>query len=128
MASLGLPGLGNFVAEFLTLMGAFKTSIVLTSLASLGLIAATIYSLRIVQKVFFGKKKSEQILKDLSVRESVVLGAMVVIILITGLFPQPVIDTAKPAIIKTIDAREQSHYPDRDGTNNIFKDLTISMK
>ncbi len=128
MASLGLPGLGNFVAEFLTLMGAFKTSIVLTSLASLGLIAATIYSLRIVQKVFFGKKKSEQILKDLSVRESVVLGAMVVIILITGLFPQPVIDTAKPAIIKTIDAREQSHNPDRDGTNNIFKDLTISMK
>ena len=74
MASLGLPGLGNFVAEFLTLAGTFKASILFASLASLGLIAATIYSLRILQKVFYGRTGIETTVKDLSVRESVVLG------------------------------------------------------
>jgi NADH-quinone oxidoreductase subunit M len=57
MASLGLPGLGNFVAELLILVGAFKASVLMSCLACLGLIAATIYSLRIVQKVFLGNKK-----------------------------------------------------------------------
>src|SRR5690606_30793509 len=52
MASLGLPGLGNFVAEFLTLLGAWQSSPVLTVFAAIGLIAATAYSLRIMQKIF----------------------------------------------------------------------------
>jgi NADH-quinone oxidoreductase subunit M len=102
MASLGLPGLGNFIAEFLTLLGTFKVSALFAVLASLGLIAATIYSLRIVQKVFFGRNNSEHNLKDLSIRESVILGAMVVAILFTGLFPQPFITTARAAVSKTI--------------------------
>ena len=109
MASLGLPGLGNFVAEFLTLMGTFRESILFASLASLGLIAATVYSLRIVQKVFFGKNNSEQVIKDLSIRESIVIGSLVIAIVFTGLFPQPVIDTAKPAIFKTINSQEHSY-------------------
>src|SRR5690606_39817302 len=54
MASLGLPGLGNFVAEFLTLVGAWQSAPVLTALAAVGLVAATAYSLRIMQKIFYG--------------------------------------------------------------------------
>ena len=45
-------------------------------------------------------------IKDLSLRESVVLGLLVIAIVFTGLFPQPVIDKAKPAIIKTINTRK----------------------
>jgi NADH-quinone oxidoreductase subunit M len=70
------------------------------------LISATVYSLRIVQKVFYGTGKSENKLKDLSVRESFIMGIMVVAILWLGLFPQPVIDTAKPALLKTIESNE----------------------
>ena len=40
MASLGLPGLGNFIAEFLVLSGTFKASILMTCLASIGLVFA----------------------------------------------------------------------------------------
>lgn len=125
MASLGLPGLGNFVAEFLTLLGTFKTSIIFASLASAGLIAATIYSLRIVQKVFFGKKNSETDIKDLSIRESIVLGALVIAILFTGLFPQPLIDTAKPAILKTIYAKDLHHTAEFE-KQNIIKSKVIT--
>jgi NADH-quinone oxidoreductase subunit M len=108
MASLGLPGLGNFVAEFLTLLGTFKSSVLFASVASLGLIAATIYSLRIVQKVFFGRKSSDKPLKDINIRESIVLASLVIAILFTGLYPGPVITTVKPSINKTISAKEKS--------------------
>ncbi len=128
MASLGLPGLGNFVAEFLTLLGTFKTSIVFASIASLGLIAATIYSLRIVQKVFMGKKNNEYSMKDLTLRESIVLGSLVIAILFTGLFPQPVIDKARPALFKTINAQKSFFIAEKNNTLNIGTNVTTSIE
>ena len=107
MASLGLPGLGNFVAEFLTLTGVFKVNILFSCLASVGLIAATIYSLRIIQKVFYGPHNGDHEFKDLSVRESIIMATLVIAIVGLGLFPQKIINTAKPAILKTIDAKER---------------------
>jgi NADH-quinone oxidoreductase subunit M len=94
MASLGLPGLGNFVAEFLTLAGTYKANILMTCLASLGLIAATIYSLRILQKVFYGKENTDWKIQDLSLREKIISGTMVIVILCLGLFPQRIFNLA----------------------------------
>jgi NADH-quinone oxidoreductase subunit M len=110
MASLGLPGLGNFIAEFLILIGVFKANVLMSCLASLGLIAATIYSLRIVQKVFLGNKNTEWKMNDLTFREKLISAAMVVAILWLGLFPKPVIDTAKPAILKTLIKQKEITY------------------
>ncbi|MFZ0392030.1 MAG: NADH-quinone oxidoreductase subunit M [Calditrichia bacterium] len=100
MASLGLPGLGNFVAEFLVLVGAFQANIVMTVLATLGLIAATVYSLRIIQQVFHGKERESWTLPDLGARELLVMGLMILVIVWLGLFPQPVMNTARPALEK----------------------------
>jgi NADH-quinone oxidoreductase subunit M len=102
MASLGLPGLGNFIAEFLTLTGVFKANVLFACLASIGLVFATLYSIRIMQRVFYGKRNSDKPLKDLSMRESFTLGFMVIVIFYLGFFPQKVINTAKPAILKTL--------------------------
>jgi NADH-quinone oxidoreductase subunit M len=110
MASLGLPGLGNFVAELLTLLGAFKASVLMSCLASVGLIAATIYSLRIVQKVFLGKQNTDWKMGDLTIREKVVSASMIIAILWLGLFPKPVLDTAKPAILKTLNLQSEITY------------------
>jgi NADH-quinone oxidoreductase subunit M len=107
MASLGLPGLGNFVAELLILIGVFKANVLMSCLASLGLIAATIYSLRIVQKVFLGKKNTDWTMNDLTIREKVVSASLVIAILWLGLFPKPVLDTAKPAILKTLNKQKE---------------------
>ncbi|KIC93498.1 complex I subunit 4 family protein [Flavihumibacter solisilvae] len=92
MASLGLPMLGNFIAEFFILMGAFQASVPLTVIASTGLVFAALYSLRMVQKVFLGPPSVENITFDLDARELVVLGALSVSIVLLGLFPQPVFD------------------------------------
>ena len=106
MASLGLPGLGNFIGELLILIGSFKANVLMSCLASLGLIAATIYSLRIVQKVFFGDNKNDLKINDLTVREKFVTASLVIVIVGLGLFPQPVINTAKPALLKTLDIQK----------------------
>jgi NADH-quinone oxidoreductase subunit M len=103
MASLGLPGLGNFIAELLILVGAFKVNVLMSVLACIGLIAATLYSLRILQKIFFGKKNTDWKMNDLSMREKVVSVLLVIIIVVLGLFPQPVFDVAKPSLLKTLE-------------------------
>ncbi|MFC6670271.1 complex I subunit 4 family protein [Marinobacterium aestuariivivens] len=54
LASLGLPGLANFVAEFLILAGAFQRHWPLTAVAALGLAGAALYSLLLVQRSLWG--------------------------------------------------------------------------
>lgn len=135
MASLGLPGLGNFIGELLILIGAFKANVLMSCLASLGLIAATIYSLRIVQKIFFGDNKNYLNINDLTVREKLVSSSLVIIIVWLGLFPQPVFNTAKPALLKTLDKLKvitnQENVSGNNSTtlkNNIlFSDIEIKL-
>ncbi len=101
MASLGLPGLANFVAEFLILAGVFKVSMLWSTLATIGLISSMIYSLVILQKIFYGKSHSEKTsLRDFSFREYFVMACLVVAIFWLGIFPQKVIDTVDPAVQK----------------------------
>ena len=104
MASLGLPGLGNFIAEFLTLVGSWQASHKLTVLATIGLVAATVYSLRIVQKVFHGEEtEQEHPLYDLTLREKLILVPLVVAIIWLGLFPQSALNVSK-ATVQTLTA------------------------
>jgi NADH-quinone oxidoreductase subunit M len=102
MASLGLPGLGNFVAEFLILLGVFQAQPWITVAAATGLIFSAVYSLRIVGKIFLGPRKTMEPVPDFSFRETLIMAALTVSVVWLGLFPQPVIDTAKPAIAELI--------------------------
>ncbi len=104
MASLGLPGLGNFVAEFLTLVGAWQANPVLTVFAAIGVVFATAYSLRIVQKIFYEKEaKAEHPLADLSLREQFIFVPMVVVIIWLGVFPQSVLKTSKRPVMEVLE-------------------------
>lgn len=98
VASLGLPGLGNFVGEFLVLLGTYQVSIPMTVLASLGFVVATIYSLALVQQTFHGQAREQWRVRDLSSRSLALLGAMMVVQVWLGLYPQPVLETAGQAL------------------------------
>lgn len=97
-ASLGLPGLGNFIGEFLILVGSFPSAPVVTSVAACGLILAAIYSLILVQRAFFGQPKSEARLQDLSSREIGLMLSLMALLLGLGLYPQPVLNTSAAAM------------------------------
>jgi NADH-quinone oxidoreductase subunit M len=98
LASLGLPGLGNFVGEFLVLLGVYQVNVPLAILATLGLVAATVYSLWMMQRVFFGAKTAEWPVSDLDLRESAIMAVLIVLIVWLGLFPKTVLNTAQPAL------------------------------
>lgn len=97
LGSLGLPGLGDFVGEFLVLLGTYRVSAVLTVLAAIGVLVATFYALRLVQRAFHGPNLHHWQLPDLRKREAFILGPMVIVLLWLGLYPSPVLNTFKPA-------------------------------
>ncbi len=102
MASLGLPGTGNFIAEFLILSGTFKVSIFITIIASIGLVAGAAYSLRIIQKIFVGNKNTEYKMHDFSWIEKISVGALIVITLWIGIKPQPILNRSKAVVEKIL--------------------------
>jgi len=98
LASLGLPGLGNFVAEFLVLVGLFKDYPWTTVVAALGLITAAVYSLILMQKSFFGIPDESRQLDDFGTLEMTAMAVMVIALVWLGLYPQPVFDLVQPVL------------------------------
>jgi NADH-quinone oxidoreductase subunit M len=94
LASLGLPGLGNFVAEFLVLMGAYKVNIAIAVLATAGIVTATVYSLWMIHTTFFGLDNEGWKIPDFSLREMSAMAVMIISLVLLGLYPQPILNTA----------------------------------
>jgi len=98
LASLGLPGLANFIGEFLVLLGVYQTSPALAIVASSGLVLSAIYSLWLVERAFRGPLKREWKATGPRLREMTVFGLFITGIVWIGLFPQSVIDSTAPAL------------------------------
>jgi NADH-quinone oxidoreductase subunit M len=98
LASLGLPGLGNFIGEFLILLGVYQVNAAAAAVAAVGLISGTIYSLWMVQRTFHGEMSREERIADLSWREMAIFASLIAAIVWIGFYPQPLLSTAKPAL------------------------------
>ncbi|MBI2384302.1 MAG: NADH-quinone oxidoreductase subunit M [Gammaproteobacteria bacterium] len=94
LASLGLPGLGNFVGEFLVLLGTYPVDLPVTIAAATGLVFAAVYALMMVQRAFHGTPTIAKQLQDLNRRELATLLSLMAMLLALGLYPQPVLDTS----------------------------------
>ena len=110
VAALGMPGLGNFVGEFLALLGAFQTNIPATVIAAFGLILASVYSLWVIQKVFHGEYSGEHFdeakLTDLSRREMFYFGAMMLGLVWMGMYPQSFLDLSQPVLAQLLSSSQ----------------------
>jgi NADH-quinone oxidoreductase subunit M len=98
VAAVGMPGLGNFIGEFLVLLGSFQVSVLQTSFAALGLVVAAVYSLIVIQKVFHGKNKSNYVMADLSTVEMLCFSLMMIGLIWMGMYPQTMLDMAQPTL------------------------------
>jgi NADH-quinone oxidoreductase subunit M len=125
LASLGLPGLGNFIAEFLVLSSAFQTHMTASIFASLGLITSVIYSLKILQKVFHGKPIEQYKLTDFSIRENIIMAALALTIVGLGFFPQSIIHTVKVPIEVSKHSIKNENQTSELTKNKIHKKSTI---
>lgn len=100
LASLGLPGLGDFVGEFLVLLGTYRRSVLLAALATIGVLFATFYALRLVQRAFQGPNTHDWRIHDLVPREGIAMALMIAALLWLGLYPRPVLDTFQPVMAR----------------------------
>ncbi len=90
MASVGLPLTINFVGEFLSLLGFYQQSHILTLLAGVGIIVGAIYMLAAYKKMFFGEviKEENKNLPDVNKRELIALVPLVIITIWLGIYPK----------------------------------------
>ncbi|MCP5547933.1 MAG: NADH-quinone oxidoreductase subunit M [Akkermansiaceae bacterium] len=102
-ASLGLPGLGGFVGEFLIFNGVFGLKPLAASLSAIGLLLTAVFLLRMIRKVFAGPlRNTTHPPADLCPSERGLLGAAVAIMFLTGLLPAVLFSTANPAILELV--------------------------
>ena len=94
MASVGLPLTIGFVGEFLSLLGFFAISPVMTALAGTGIIIGAVYMLTLYKKSFFGEltNPKNKNLKDLTAQELTALVPLVILVVWLGVYPKPVLD------------------------------------
>lgn len=92
MASAGLPGLNNFVGEFLVLAGSFRVTPLATVVAFLGVILPLVYMVRIVQELLFTEERAPLVMTDLDLREGGILAVLALAAVYLGLHPVPLLD------------------------------------
>jgi NADH-quinone oxidoreductase subunit M len=100
MANIGLPGTSGFVGEFMTLIGTFKVSLPTAFFATTGVILSACYALWLYRRVVFGAlvKPSLATIKDLTFRECLLLMPLVVLTLLFGVYPKPVLDMSAASV------------------------------
>ena len=108
LASIGLPGTGGFVGEFLILVGAFKSNSWVAALAATGVILSAVYMLYLYRRVIFGKLTKEHLLKikDLSPREMMVFAPLTILIFWMGIYPSSFLDIMHVSVNNLIDRVE----------------------
>ena len=105
LAAVGLPGTSGFVGEFLILMGVFKKSFLVATIASLGVILAVAYMLWLYKRVIFGELINKDLLKmlDLNKSEIFILTCLAIPTLFFGFYPEPLLNTIDASISNLID-------------------------
>jgi NADH-quinone oxidoreductase subunit M len=104
LASLGLPGLSGFIAEFMVFVGAFRTYLPLAVLAVIGAAITAVYILRLLARTFFGEADPRwDHLTDASPVEKTVGAAFVIVLIMVGVWPAPllrVINTGVDSVLR----------------------------
>jgi NADH-quinone oxidoreductase subunit M len=113
LANVGLPGTSGFVGEFLTLLGTFKVNIVVGTLATLGVILSACYALWLYRKVIFGKLEKPQLahISDMGVREIAIFVPLIVLTLLLGFYPKPVLDMSSASVTALLDNYQRALGP-----------------
>jgi NADH-quinone oxidoreductase subunit M len=111
LSSIGVPGLNGFVGEFLVLLGAFTGARWWAVVAATGVILAALYLLWAYQRVFHGTPEGDNAtMRDLTLREGLVLAPFVVGIVFMGIYPKPVLERMEPSV-KALVAHVEEHAP-----------------
>jgi NADH-quinone oxidoreductase subunit M len=104
LANVGLPGTSGFIGEFLSLIGTFKVNTAVATLATLGVILSACYALWLYRKMVFGNLKPALAgIKDIGWRETLIFTPLVVLTILLGVAPKPVLDMSAASVAQLLD-------------------------
>jgi NADH-quinone oxidoreductase subunit M len=105
MANVGLPGTSGFVGEFLTMLAVFQVNTWVAFFAAFGVIFSACYALWLYRRVIFGALTKEALkgILDLDRREMIVLLPLIVLTILFGFYPAPILDTSAAAVKLLVD-------------------------
>ncbi len=113
LANVGLPGTSGFVGEFLTLIGTFRVNTWVATLATIGTILSAAYALWLYRKVIFGKLEKPSLfnIRDIGWREAVILAPLVILTIVFGVYPKPVLDISAASVTQLMDNYQHALEP-----------------
>ena len=127
MASVGMPLTINFVGEFLSLLGFYQQSHILTLLAGIAIIVGAIYMLAAYKKMFFGEVTIEENknLPDVNKRELIALVPLVIITIWLGIYPKPVLDPINKSVESVVQLMHEKSVTEEAKSRipNILEDV-----
>jgi NADH-quinone oxidoreductase subunit M len=105
LANVGLPGTSGFVGEFLSLIGTFRVNTWVATLATIGTILSAAYALWLYRKIIFGKLEKPSLfnIKDIGWREIAIMAPLVILTIVFGVYPKPVLDISSASVAQLID-------------------------
>jgi NADH-quinone oxidoreductase subunit M len=105
LANIGLPGTSGFIGEFLSLIGTFRVNNWVATLATFGTILSAAYALWLYRKVIFGKLTKPALfhIKDIGWREMAILAPLVILTIVFGIYPKPVLDMSAASVTQLVD-------------------------
>ena len=121
LANVGLPGTSGFVGEFLTLIGTFRVNTWVATFATLGTILSAAYALWLYRKVIFGKLEKPSLfnIHDIGWREMVILAPLVILTILFGVYPKPVLDISAASVAQLIDNYQHALGADQSGDGEV---------
>jgi NADH-quinone oxidoreductase subunit M len=110
LANVGLPGTSGFIGEFLTLVGAFKANTWVAFLATTGVILSAAYALYLYRRMIFGplEKPSLRSIADMGYREKLVFAPLVLLVILFGFYPAPLLDVTAVSVKKLVSGYEMA--------------------
>ena len=110
MANAGLPGTSGFVGEFLVILSSFQASFLIAFLAATILILGAAYTLWMYKRVIFGEIANEKVaeLTDITTRENLFLGILAIVVLLFGIWPDPIFEIMQATIEHLFEHMSQS--------------------
>jgi NADH-quinone oxidoreductase subunit M len=103
LSSMGLPGLNNFIGEFLVLIGLFQVNKIVVVIAVIGILSTAVYFLNMLQKVIFGPKTRDYGWNDLTRVEIGVLLALLFFVIFIGVYPQPFLEMIDSSVLDVLE-------------------------
>jgi NADH-quinone oxidoreductase subunit M len=104
LATLAMPGSANFVGEFMILLGVFKAKLAVAVVAFAGVVAASVYALRLFIRAMHNRVGSGVTSRELAPSDALVLVPLVAVILLLAIYPQGALKRSESAAAASVAA------------------------